>query len=330
LNDYNVFIWALGMGIKRREFITLLRGAAACSATWPLAARAQQPGKLPTLGFLGTVTRSTWPVESFAQRLQELGWIDGRTITVDYRWADGHADRIVEFAAEFVRSKVDLIVTGGNAVAAAKQATSTIPIVFAIAVDPVASGFVDSLSRPGGNVTGLSLQGPELAGKRLELLRQIAPGCRRLAIMVNVGYVAAKKELAQVQSAATALGFDTVLLEIRRAEDIVPALEGLMSSPRHWSLPTAVASIPWPWASGCRRSSVPGRASKTAVSSAMGQAFRPSFAAPRSSPTRFCAERNRLIFRSSSRRSSSSSSISRPLRRSGLASRQTCSRSPTR
>jgi putative ABC transport system substrate-binding protein len=118
-------------------------------------------------------------------------------------------------------------VTGGNAVAAAKQATSTIPIVFAVAVDPLGSGFVDSLAHPGGNVTGLSLQGPEVAGKRLELLREIAPGRRRLAIMVNVGYVAANKELAQVQSAAAALGFDTVILEIRRAEDIAPAFDGL-------------------------------------------------------------------------------------------------------
>jgi putative tryptophan/tyrosine transport system substrate-binding protein len=210
--------------MRRREFITLLGGAL---VTRPLAARAQQPAKLPTLGFLGTVTQSTWPVDSFARRLQELGWIDGRTITVEYRWADGHADRIIEFAAEFVRSKVNLIVTGGNAVAAAKQATSTIPIVFAVAVDPVGSGFVDSLSRPGGNVTGLSLQGPDLAGKRLELLREIVPGRRRLAIMVNVGYVAAKTELAQVQSAAAALGFDTVLLEIRRVEDIGPAFDGL-------------------------------------------------------------------------------------------------------
>ncbi len=210
--------------MRRREFISLLGGAV---VTRPLAARAQQPAKLPTLGFLGTVTQSTWPVNSFARRLQELGWIDGRTITVEYRWADGHADRIIEFAAEFVRSEVNLIVTGGNAVAAAKQATSTIPIVFAVAVDPVGSGFVDSLSRPGGNVTGLSLQGPDLAGKRLELLREIVPGRRRLAIMVNVGYVAAKTELAQVQSAAAALGFDTVLLEIRRVEDIGPAFDGL-------------------------------------------------------------------------------------------------------
>jgi putative ABC transport system substrate-binding protein len=197
------------------------------TVAWPLSARAQQPGKLPTIGFLGTVTRSAWPVEAFAQRLRELGWIDGQTVTVEYRWAEGNSDRIVAFAAEFVRSKVDLIVTGGNAVAAAKQATSTIPIVFAAAVDPVGSGFVDSLSRPGGNITGLSLQGSDLAGKRLELLREIVPGRRRLAIMVNVGYVAAKQELAQVQAAAAALGLVSVVLEIRRAEDIAPAFDRL-------------------------------------------------------------------------------------------------------
>jgi putative ABC transport system substrate-binding protein len=210
--------------MRRREFIMLVGGA---TATWPLSARAQQPGKLPTIGFLGTVTQSTWPVEAFAQRLRELGWIDGQTVTVEYRWAEGHSDRITAFAAEFVRSKVDLIVTGGNAVAAAKQATSTIPIIFAVAVDPVGSGFVDSLSRPGGNITGLSLQGPDLASKRLELLREIVPGRRRLAIMVNVGYVAAKQELAQVQAAAAALGFDSVVLEIRQAQDIAPAFDGL-------------------------------------------------------------------------------------------------------
>jgi putative tryptophan/tyrosine transport system substrate-binding protein len=210
--------------MRRREFIMLVGGAA---ATWPLSARAQQPGKLLTIGFLGTVTQSTWPIEAFAQRLRELGWIDGQTVTVEYRWAEGHSDRIIAFAAEFVRSKVDLIVTGGNAVAAAKQATSTIPIVFAVAVDPVGSGFVDSLSRPGGNITGLSLQGPDLASKRLELLREIVPGRRRLAIMVNVAYVAAKQELAQVLAAAPALGFDSVVLEIRQAQDIAPAFDGL-------------------------------------------------------------------------------------------------------
>lgn len=211
--------------MRRREFISLLGSGA---ATWPLAARAQQPaGKLPTIGFLGTVAKSAWPVEVFDKRLRELGWIEGRTITIEYRWAEGREERITEFVAEFVRSKVDVIVTGGNAVSAAKQATSTIPIVFAVAGDALGSGFVDSLARPGGNVTGLTLQSPELVGKRLNLLREVLPGRRRLAVMANVGYPAAKQELAQVEAAAGALGFEVVALEITRPEDIAPAFDGI-------------------------------------------------------------------------------------------------------
>jgi putative tryptophan/tyrosine transport system substrate-binding protein len=210
--------------MNRREFITLAGGM----AVWPLAARAQQPA-LPVIGFLGTVAQPVWikPVAAFEQQLREHGWIDGRTITIIYRWAEGRSERFAEIAAEFVSRKVDVIVTGGNAVSAVRQATSTIPIVFALAVDPVGSGFVNSLSRPGGNVTGLSLQGPDLAGKRLELLREVAPGRGRLAILVNVGYPAAKEELAQVQTAARALGLESVVLEIRRAEDIAAAFEGV-------------------------------------------------------------------------------------------------------
>jgi putative tryptophan/tyrosine transport system substrate-binding protein len=184
-------------------------------------------GQLPTIGFLGTVAKSAWPAEAFAQRLSELGWTEGKTITIEYRWADGRNELIKEFVAEFVRSKVDIIVTGGNAVAQAKQATSTIPIVFAIAVDPIGSGFVDSLARPGGNVTGLSLESPDLVGKRLELLREMIPDCHRLAVMANIDYPAAQKEKAEVLAAAHALGLETVLLEIRRGEDIAPAYDGL-------------------------------------------------------------------------------------------------------
>ena len=211
--------------MRRRDFI---KGVANSAAAWPLAARAQQPA-LPVVGFLGTVAQPVWikPVAAFEQQLREHGWIDGRTITIIYRWAEGRSERFAEIAAEFVSRKVDVIVTGGNAVSAVRQATSTIPIVFALAVDPVGSGFVNSLSRPGGNVTGLSLQGPDLAGKRLELLREVAPGRGRLAILVNVGYPAAKEELAQVQTAARALGLESVVLEIRRAEDIAAAFEGM-------------------------------------------------------------------------------------------------------
>jgi putative tryptophan/tyrosine transport system substrate-binding protein len=208
--------------MRRREFITLLGGA----TVWPLPLRAQQ--RRPVIGFLGTVAQPMWvkPVAAFEDQLREHGWIDGRTIKIIYRWAEGRPERFAEIATEFVNSNVDVIVTGGNAVSAVRQATSTIPIVFALAVDPVGSGFVNSLSRPGGNVTGLSLQGPDLAGKRLELLRELAPGRRRLAILVNVGYPAAKEELAQVQTAARALGLESAVLEIRRAEDIAPAFDG--------------------------------------------------------------------------------------------------------
>ena len=211
--------------MKRREFITLLGGAAA----WPLAANAQQPAKLPTIGFLGTATPSMWShwVVAFVQRLREHGWIDGRNIAIEYRWAEGRTERFAEIAAELVRRKVDVIVTSGGAVVAAKQATSVIPIVFPMAPDPVSSGLVASLARPGGNVTGLSIQSTELATKRLELIREVVPGLRRLAILGNAGSPAAVLEMSEVQAAARKLGLEVEILEIRRAEDIAPAFESL-------------------------------------------------------------------------------------------------------
>jgi putative ABC transport system substrate-binding protein len=213
--------------MRRREFITLLGGAA---AAWPLAARAQQPGKLPTIGFLGAGTASAmsqWTA-AFVQRLRELGWVEDRTIAIHYRWAEGRTERLAEIAAEFVRLKVDVIVTNSAApVVAAQQATSVIPIVIASAADPVGTGLVASLARPGGNVTGLSIQMTDLAGKRLELLREVVPGLRRLAIMVNSGASAASLEMDEAQAAAKMLGLDIAAFEIRRAEDIAPAFEAL-------------------------------------------------------------------------------------------------------
>ncbi len=213
--------------MRRREFITLLAGAAA----WPLEARAQQPIKLPTIGLLGASTPSNWSewTAAFVQRMQELGWIERRTITIEYRWAEGHRERFAEIASEFARLKVNVIVTVGSAVAAAKQATSTIPIVFAIAVDPVGTGIVASLAQPGGNATGISVQSAELAGKRLEILREVLPTLRRLAIIADVNYPGAVLEVASAQIAAGNLGVDTNVLEIRRAEDIVPAFGELGS-----------------------------------------------------------------------------------------------------
>jgi putative tryptophan/tyrosine transport system substrate-binding protein len=210
--------------MKRRDFIAALGGAAA----WPLAARAQQ-AKVPVIGFLGTTSQSIWSqqIAAFEQRLSELGWVVGRTIDIDYRWTEGRNEQAPAIAEAFVQRKVDIIVAGGNAVAAAKRATTSIPIVFPVAVDPVGSGFVDNLSRPGGNVTGLSLQGPDVAGKRLELLRAMVPGLRRLAIMVDVGYPAANKEFAECQTAARALGLEAIVLELRSPEDIATAFDSL-------------------------------------------------------------------------------------------------------
>ena len=212
--------------MERRDFITLLGGAV---ATWPLAARAQQSGKLATVGFLGASSASGWSswVAAFVQRLRELGWIEGRNLTIEYRWADGRNERAAEFAAEFVRRKVDVIVTGGLPAVAVKQVTSVIPIVFAVASDPVGTGLVASLVRPGGNATGLSTQAIDLAGKRLELLRQLVPGVRRLAILANIGYSASVIEMSEVQAAARTLGLEVVALEIQRAEDITTAFMAL-------------------------------------------------------------------------------------------------------
>jgi ABC-type uncharacterized transport system substrate-binding protein len=213
--------------MKRREFITLLGGA---PIAWPLIARAQQPATLPTIGFLG---QSTPVVESqrlnaFLKRLRELGWIEGRTVAIEYAWGQGSSERFAEIAADFVRLKVDVIVTSGTAnVIAAKQATSVIPIVFAVAGDPIANNLVASLARPGGNVTGLSTLATDLAGKRLELLREAVPGLRRLATIGNVDNSLAVLEMSEVQAAAGRFGLEAATLEIRRAEDIAPAFEAL-------------------------------------------------------------------------------------------------------
>ena len=186
--------------MNRRQFITLLGGAA---AAWPQTARAQQPAKLPTIGLLAPNTPSldSHRVGAFVQRLRELGWIEGRNVAIEYRWGEGRNERLAEFAAEFIRLKVDIIVTSGTPqVAAAKQATSVIPIVFAVANEPVGSSLVSSLARPGGNVTGLSIQQTDVAGKRIELLREFVSGLRRLGILANVGNPGAALEMAEVQA----------------------------------------------------------------------------------------------------------------------------------
>ena len=213
--------------MRRRQFIRLVGGAA---AAWPIATRAQQPARLPTIGFLGPGTptgMNEW-VAAFVQRLSELHRVVGNTVAIEYRWSEGRNDRLTEFAEEFVRLKVDAIVTSGTPpVLALMQATSSIPIVFVAVGDPVANGLVKSLARPGGNVTGLSNLARDLAGKRVEILREAIPGLRRLAILANVANVAVVLEMRDAQAAARSLGYEVITVEIRQAEDIAPAFETL-------------------------------------------------------------------------------------------------------
>jgi putative tryptophan/tyrosine transport system substrate-binding protein len=216
--------------MKRRHLIVLIGSAA---VAWPLAGRAQTAGKLPTIGLLIPSTRAAhgpW-FAALVQRLHELGWIAGRTVAIEYRYADGHADRYDEIAAEFVRLNVDLIVTTGPAAQQARSATSVIPIVLPLSGDPVREGWAASLARPSGNVTGLYIMQPELAGKKLGLLREVVPNIRRLAIMVNPGFDVVVQEANEVQARAQSLGIEVTTLKMWRAEEIMPALQSLKEHP---------------------------------------------------------------------------------------------------
>lgn len=211
--------------MKRREFITLTCGVA---VMWPLVVRAQTP-KSPVIGFLvpgSQASHGAW-VAAFAKRLSEFGWTEGRNIVIEYRWAAGDNDRMAEFAAEFAQRKVDVIVSSSNGVNIASRATPTIPIVFAAFNDPVATGLAKSMSRPGGNVTGLTVQPNQLASKRIDLLREIVPQMRRLYALANVAGSGFQQETASIRTAAAALNIDADILELRTADDIAPALARL-------------------------------------------------------------------------------------------------------
>jgi putative ABC transport system substrate-binding protein len=229
--------------MRRRQFIALFGGA----ATWPLPALSQQKARLPTIGFMGASSRS--PIDraltALLQRLNELGWADGHTVAIEYRWANGQNERMIEIAAEYVRINVDIIVTHGTAaVIAAKQVTSIVPIVFAAAGDPVGTGLVASLSHPGGNVTGLSIQQTDTASKRLELLRQVVPSLRRLAIIANVGSAAAVSEMREVQAVARRYPFELPRSAARLRSlfvNLQPAGAGI---PKHISAFGGKADIP--------------------------------------------------------------------------------------
>lgn len=211
--------------MQRREFI---KGVCGFVGAWPLAAEAQQPENQRVIGVLGAdaTVWSPWTV-ALTARLRELGWDEGDTVAIDYRWAQGRSDRISEIAAEFERRRVDVIVTYGGAVTILKQTIPSIPIVFAVAFDPVRSGLVQSLAHPGGNVTGVSIQQPDLVGRRLNLLRGAIPSLHRLAILADAGYAEPMLEADRVRSMAQASGLEAARIEVRRAEDIVPAFKSL-------------------------------------------------------------------------------------------------------
>ena len=320
--------------MRRRDFIAAIGGLA---TAWPLDALAQQASKVPTIGVLG-VNVATWTVQlaGFTQRLSELSWIEGRSIAIEYRWSEGRAERVAEVAAEFVQQNVDVIVTNGTSVPALERATRAIPIVFAMADDPVGSGLVPNLAHPGGNITGMSLQSTDLASKRLEILREAVPNLHRLAIMANANSSEAMLERHAVEQNARAVGLDVASLEIRRAQDIVPAfdtlksgtdalyvvVEGLMPIPR--------ASLRLLAGRTCRQSSTNEIMFKPVRLCRMDRIFRYSSGALLRSWTRSCAARSPATSQSSSRPNLSLSLMSRPPRQSALRFRNRFSHSPTR
>jgi ABC-type uncharacterized transport system substrate-binding protein len=206
--------------VRRRQFIAILSGA----ATWPLVALAQQ--RLPIVGIVGSTPSSEQRRnDAFIKRLSELGWNNGQTIAIEFRWSEGRNERVKEIAEEFVRLKVDIIIaTGAGPVSAVRQVTKVIPIVFPIATDPVGTGLVATLSRPGGSTTGLSYMGTDLAAKRLQLLRGVAAEFSRVAIMANNGAAGAMLEMHKTLATASTLGIEAISLEIEKGEEIAPAI----------------------------------------------------------------------------------------------------------
>ena len=199
--------------MRRREFITLLGGAA---AAWPLAAHAQQPERMPMIGFLSGTSSAPFAhlVVAYRQGLREMGYVEGRNLAIEFRWAEGQYDRLPDMAADLVRRQVAVITTTGGdpAALAAKAATTIIPIVFTAGTDPVKSGLVASLNRPGGNATGVHILTAMMEGKRQGLLRELVPTVTRIAVLLNPTYTAAEVQLKEVEEAARTLGLETQVL----------------------------------------------------------------------------------------------------------------------
>jgi putative tryptophan/tyrosine transport system substrate-binding protein len=207
--------------MRRREFITLLGGAA---AAWPLATRAQQP-KIPRVGIIDNTP--AW--NAFRQRLRDLGYVEGQNIVLDYRYAGGVPERLAEVAVELVRSPVDVIATYGTPpTRAAKQATTTIPIVMIAIGDPVGAGLVASLARPGGNITGNSILGPDVAGKRLQLITEVIPSTSRVTFLWNPDNASHPAQLQELQTAASTLGMKLLPVAARSSDELQSAFAEIM------------------------------------------------------------------------------------------------------
>jgi putative tryptophan/tyrosine transport system substrate-binding protein len=207
---------------RRRQFITLLGGAAA----WPFAVRAQQAGKIRTIGYLSPGSRPPAGITALFDALPELGWIEGKNVAFERRYAENRPERLLELAAELVHLNVDVIVAIGTlGPLAAKRATSTIPIVMTAAGDPLGSGLVASLARPGGNVTGMSLMAPDLGGKRLELLKELLPRLARVAVLWNAANPYAAIVFKETHAAGRTLGVEVQSFEVRSPDDFDGAFE---------------------------------------------------------------------------------------------------------
>jgi putative ABC transport system substrate-binding protein len=218
----------MSASVKRREVVTLLGGAA---AVWPLATRAQQR-PMPVIGFLNTLSADRWPyLAAFHQGLKEAGYVEGQNVSIEYRWADGHYDRLPALAADLVRRRVDLIAATGGSALATKAATTTTPIVFNVAEDPVKDGLVASLNHPGGNMTGVSMLTTTLEAKRLELLHELIPNAVVIAVLINPNFSEAESQLKVIQAAANKLDRQIRVLNVSSESEIDSAFADLIQRP---------------------------------------------------------------------------------------------------
>jgi putative ABC transport system substrate-binding protein len=329
-------------GVGRREFITLLGGAAAApSLLWPRTARAQQPA-VPVIGFLNSSSPDAEGerVRAYRRGLSEAGYVEGRNVIIEYRWADDHNDRLPSMAAELVRRGVNVIVTGGTpATLAAKAATATIPIVFILSTDPVEAGLVASLNRPSGNVTGVTGLNVELAPKKLELLHELIPSASTLALLVNpTNAVATAHESRTVQAAARSLGLQIHILNASSERDFEAVFASL--APRGVGALVIGSDLFFTsradqLAALTVRHGVPSIYQFREFVAAggllsYGGSFTDWAIRPASRPAEFWPAPSRRTCRCNRPRRSSCSSISRPPRRSASTFRRRCSRSPTR